>query len=1052
AIMLQSPSIFTTGQVSFDYSVTSPASVTGYATPVTGTANNHIITDMLVNHSDAYQVVTYRITPKSPVGCKDGPSKDITVTVNPTPRVIPVNPNLKPDTSICYGTNTHLVLTSPTVMTSGSVVFDYTVGVSGGPGVISGSTAPGSDLSQGYTIDNNYQNNSDTIQSVYYTIIPKVDNNICTPGNNVISEVKVHAEPLQNILNPVRLTCVSGTGLASLEAVISKGADPYHIVWDGPLNFHMEDVTEVSDLSSGKYIVEVTDNLACSTRDSITIVPITAHAYISATVIPPGNYNISCIGSTDGRILVSVTGGITPPYQYTVVKNDTQVLYSGIFTNNLNLADPTTYHYYTGLGAGTYTLIITDINGCQNTSKVTFRVPPPVVADYGKSSYTGGYNISCKGYNDGSVWIESISGGRGGYSYRWYTYNGNITGPDNTDRLDNITAGTYYLEVTDVLGCVTIDSVKLTEPEGMVLTGSQVSLSPDENYNISCNGANDGSISISVSGGSGNYSYYWTGPGGYSATTEDISDLSAGTYNCTTTDVNGCVLTPAPEFTLTEPAPLSLTVTPSVSVDGAYNISCFGATGSISVNVTGGSTGNYNFNWSTTDGSGLVEGQANQPSLTAGSYHLDVTDLNGCIASADVTLTQPPELITGITVTDITCQASNFDNGSLDLSVSGGTGSYSYLWSNGATTQDISGLTAGKYSVTITYNNVCIVHDSATVNLPPPLQYTNTISDYNGFNISCNGQSNGSIQVNVTSGEAPYYFTWTGPDGYTATTKDISGLKAGDYHILITDSNSCTAEETITLTEPGLLGMTIDLSSSTAGEYNINCAGDRTGSIHVNPENQVGSVEYLWDDGVFGDIRTNLAAGDYRIIIIDQNNCQTGSLVKLTEPDSLKMTFDITRPWCPDKPDGEIRLNVTGGVKGTDYIYRWSDGSADSYLSGIPEGLYRVIVEDMNECIARDSVWVYPENQACLVIPNAISPNGDLINDVWNIGMKDLYPDMEVKIFNRWGELVWNSEKGYPRPWDGTSRGEKLPIDSYHYIIDLHNGDRPLIGTITIVK
>ncbi|MCU0457300.1 MAG: gliding motility-associated C-terminal domain-containing protein, partial [Bacteroidales bacterium] len=96
--------------------------------------------------------------------------------------------------------------------------------------------------------------------------------------------------------------------------------------------------------------------------------------------------------------------------------------------------------------------------------------------------------------------------------------------------------------------------------------------------------------------------------------------------------------------------------------------------------------------------------------------------------------------------------------------------------------------------------------------------------------------------------------------------------------------------------------------------------------------------------------------------------------------------------------------------------------------------------------------FLEPQNEVCLVIPNAISPNGDLINDVWNIGEYELYPEIEIRIFDSWGNLVWQSEKGYPRKWDGTSRGRKLPIDSYHYVIDLHNGTRPIVGNVTIVR
>jgi gliding motility-associated-like protein len=557
---------------------------------------------------------------------------------------------------------------------------------------------------------------------------------------------------------------------------------------------------------------------------------------------------------------------------------------------------------------------------------------------------------------------------------------------------------------------------------------------------------------LTIAGGSGNFLYSWTGPNGFTASTKDISGLYAGQYTCTVTDLNGCILTPSPSFTLTEPDALAVSSTSSTSNDGAYNINCNGGTGSVIINVTGGSVGNYTYTWSTADGSGIVQGQKDQLALTTGTYHLDVKDLNNCEISTDITLTQPPALVTSMATTNITCQASNLDNGSIDLTVTGGVGTYVYLWSNGETTQDISGLTQGTYYVTVTNNGVCNSYDSATISLPPPLEYTKTLSDYNGYNISCNGLANGSIQVEPTSGLAPFTYSWTGPDGFVATSKNISNLKAGDYHLLITDSNFCTETETINLTEPGVLDISFTLSSSIAGGYNINCSGESTGTISVEPVNQVKTVDYLWADGVFGKTRNNLPAGDYHVIIIDANNCQASSSVTLTEPDSIKLNFDITQPLCPDMPDGEIRLTVTGGVIGTDYYYHWSDNSSGRNISNILKGLYKVTVEDLNGCSVTDSVNIEPLHETCLVIPNAISPNDDLINDVWNIGMTDLYPEMEVKIFNRWGELIWKSEKGYPSPWNGTSHGARLPIDSYHYIIDLHNGEKPLIGTITRVK
>jgi gliding motility-associated-like protein len=748
-----------------------------------------------------------------------------------------------------------------------------------------------------------------------------------------------------------------------------------------------------------------------------------------------------------------VAGGITPPYSYTVLKNDVDVISTGIFTGNLNLTDPSTFRYLNNLGAGSYTLIIRDANLCENLNRIVLRVPPPIVAPIVKTSFAGGFNISCKGYNDGSAWVvQPVTGGRGTYSYRWYTSDGVIPGAINTDRIDNLIAGTYFLEIKDILGCTLIQSTVITEPDGMKLASSQLSKTPDGNFNISCNGGNDGSISMSVTGGSGNYIFLWTGPNGFSATSKDLTGLKAGVYSCSVKDLNGCVLTPSPSFTLTEPTALVInSSTYSTSVDGAYNISCYGAnTGWVHLTVSGGSIGSYFYNWTTTNGSGIVQGQKDQNALSAGNYQLVVTDLNNCTVIKNITLTQPAEFVVQLSPVNITCKSPGFNNGSINLTVNGGIGPYNYLWSNGAVSEDLINLTPGNYTVTVTDANGCIKTGTAKIELPPTLNYTKNLSDYNGFNISCNGMSNGFIHVDPTTGSAPFVYSWTGPDGFNSTLKNISDIKAGQYSLLIVDNNECKASETFNLSEPGKLTITYDLSESSAGGYNINCTGDSTGFIAITPVNQVKTVNYLWEDGIFGKTRSDLPAGSYNLIITDANNCHASDVITLTEPDSLKINFNITPPFCPDKPDGKIETAITGGV--SNYSYAWSDNSTGRNLTDIPEGKFELVVTDQNGCSASESVNVEAMNETCLIIPNAISPNGDLINDVWNIGMIELYPSMEVKIFNRWGQPIWRSEKGYPRPWDGTGNGSVLPIDSYHYIIDLHNGSKPLVGNVTIVR
>jgi gliding motility-associated-like protein len=594
----------------------------------------------------------------------------------------------------------------------------------------------------------------------------------------------------------------------------------------------------------------------------------------------------------------------------------------------------------------------------------------------------------------------------------------------------------------------------------MVLADSTLSHTPDLKYNIACSGGNTGSIDITINGGTLPYTYLWKDLASYTATTHNISNLNAGTYYCTVTDNHGCVLkllplSTLPTFTLKEPPPLSIAeVMPTTN---GYNISCNGGNnGIINVTVTGGSGVGYTYNWSTANGSGIVSGSNVQTALTAGTYTIIVTDGYGCQATKVYTLTEPSKLATTLVPSDITCAAPLYNNGSINLTASGGVPAYSYLWSpNGAITNYISGLTQGNYSVIVTDANGCLKNDNITINNPLPVLFDTTLSHpyQNSYNISCNGYTNGSISVTPTQGTAPYSFKWTYPDLSTRTAQNIDTLKAGDYSLEIIDSKYCKATETISLTEPGKLDMIIDTSRSTAGQYSINCAGGKTGSIDITPVNAVGTVKYFWSDGSSSKTRTDMPAGVYTVIIVDANYCRTTSAVTLRAPDSLKISFSVSEPWCPDKPDGAIGTTVTGGVAGTDYTYKWSpDGSTGSSLANILPGIYGLTVTDLNNCVMSKSVDLKPQQESCLVIPNAISPNGDLINDVWNIGYIELYPNVEIMIFNRWGETLWRSARGYPDPWDGTSNGSNLPIDSYHYIIDLHNGHKPIVGNVTIVR
>ncbi|MEZ4893194.1 MAG: SprB repeat-containing protein, partial [Saprospiraceae bacterium] len=404
--------------------------------------------------------------------------------------------------------------------------------------------------------------------------------------------------------------------------------------------------------------------------------------------------------------------------------------------------------------AGTYTVTVTDNNGCTKSLTATVNnLDGPTLSETH-------VDVLCHGGNDGSINL-SVSGGTSPYTYNW---SNGATTPD----IGNLTAGNYCVTVTDANTCTATICVTISEPPALNLTKTKV--------DVSCFGGSDGSIDLTVSGGTSPYTYAWSN----GATTEDISNLSVGTYTVTVTDNHGCVKTTS--MTINQPTDLSLSKT-------KVNVSCYGGSdGSIDLSVSGG-TSPYSYNWS--------NGATTQDisNLSAGTYTVTVTDNHGCTKSTSATITEPSELSLSKTVVDATCGLSN---GSIDLTVSGGTNPYSYAWSNGATTQDVSNLLAGTYTVTVTDNNGCTKSLTATVNnLDGP-----TLSETH-VDVLCHGGNNGSINLSVSGGTSPYSYNWSNG----ASTQDIGNLTAGNYCVTVTDANTCTATMCVTISEPPALNL-----------------------------------------------------------------------------------------------------------------------------------------------------------------------------------------------------------------------------------------------------
>jgi len=507
-------------------------------------------------------------------------------------------------------------------------------------------------------------------------------------------------------------------------------------------------------------------------------------------------------------------------------------------------------------------------------------------------------------------------------------------------------------------------------------------------------------------------------------------------------------------YVLTEPDTLNILFSPTETDDFLYNIDCNGGLADVNITPEGGSLNGYEYIWTTVNGSGIEATDQNQTDLSAATYYVQLTDGNACVYEDSIVITEPEPLHIEVNKTNITCESLTMDNGSIDITVTGGADTHPYIfnWDNGSTTEDISGLMEGRYIVTVEDEYGCMIIDSADIYLPPPLEIDKIVSNYNGMNIRCFEDANGSIDISVISGEGPYSFTWEGPDGYISDQSSINALTAGQYRVHIIDSNLCELRDTTDMIEPGQIGFIATVSESDFGSYNVNCFDDNTATIDLDGINGVGDISFSWTDGFIGSYREGLGAGLYGVVISDINTCSKDTIITIIQPEPLSVTATIDQPYCVDMPDGTISLLAGGGFVMADYFYEWSDNTTGSVLPDIAAGTYIYTVTDDNGCSLTDTVIVKSERDNCLTIPNAISPNGDGINDVWNIDLIDLYPDAEIKIFNRWGELVWASEKGYPQPWNGRSKGRELPVDSYHYIIDLNNGRKVILGHVTIVR
>ena len=425
---------------------------------------------------------------------------------------------------------------------------------------------------------------------------------------------------------------------------------------------------------------------------------------------------------------------------------------------------------------------------------------------------------------------------------------------------------------------------------------------------------------------------------------------------------------------------------------------------------------------------------------------VDVTDSGtGCSSiSSGITIAVNPIPSGSIdSYTDPACFGES--TGTITASASGGISPYEFSIDGGSNwngTGNFTGLAAGGYTIIVRDANLCS-SSGVSITLTGPSEIA--LSDTTITDLDCNGDSNGSINITVAGGNGPYTFNWTTSDGsgLVSTDEDQTGLTGGTYDLTIQDSNGCTKDFSLDVNEPEALQITVTPTD-------ITCYGEADGQASVDVTGGTGSYTYTWSDGQTAAIAVNLGPGDYAVTVTDENNCSDVAVATINEPDAILTDPEITLETCPGTNDGAISLNIEGGIG--IYTILWSDGAIDESISSIGAGTYTVEITDANMCTFNDTIEVTLIAETCLRIPNLFTPNGDGKNDVWDIESIQLYHNVVIEIYTRWGKLIFRSDNGYQDPWDGTFKGKELPMDSYHYIIDLGDGSKPIVGSITIVR
>lgn len=784
--------------------------------------------------------------------------------------------------------------------------------------------------------------------------------------------------PIQVTVPDTNVNYCNGTGptdVGSLTGSVSGAVSPFTYLWNTG-----DTVNTIGGLVAGTYTLTVTDANGCTGSDPGTV----AYTALQPVFNLPTIQNIACNDSSTGAITVSMSLVVPPVrYQWSTSVNDT--------TNTVS-----------GLSAGTYSVTGTDAFGCSATASYTLLNPPALtLRDSIIDSYCGLPTAEIH------VFVE---GGTPVYNYGW------STGDTTTSILGVPGDTTYYLTITDAVGCTLSDTFTVGNGAAFTISGNAT--------NLLCNGAQSGAIDITVTGGNGPFTYAWTN----GASSEDLTGLPAGYYTVTVTDNDGCRDTYG--LSVTEPQPVLVTITPQIA-------NCaLASTGSLTASASGGN-GGFTYQWTPTTTGATVA------NLSNGVYTVTATDVNGCSGSATYTVDQPTQLL-AVSVTSTPSVCEGLSDGQATATATGGVPGYTYVWNTQATSSSITNIGAGTYAVTVTDSRGCTATATSIINSIPLINSSASVQLF-----ACANPPHATVTITATGGSGSgFSYNVTGVG--TNTTGIFNDVLAGNYVYLVSDGAGCQNEGNFTVTVPqdDAYSLVTDSTSCFGATFT-------DGGITVTPSGNFNPpYSYTLNGGASQTTGQfdNLTGGSYTVIVTNGVGCadtiqavvgEPAPLSILASPDSI-----VTAPGVPNTV--QVTLNNFNSA-----TIEWlpTDGLSCSdclnpTITANQTTTY-VVTATNNElagCSASATVVVIVNGR--VEMPDAFSPNGDGVNDRFGPVTFGTLTIKSFRIYNRWGQLIHDKNE----PWDGRYNGKEQPMDNYVYYISIETADEDNPGSMKLIN